>query len=69
MEKVAHLQLSSIFDHAFNHGGKRTYKVLQKLGWLDQDGNLYLDNVPALKKAYRIAKGLPPIEAQQRHVV
>jgi lysophospholipase L1-like esterase len=50
-----YLRLIDIFDHAINNGGKRTYSVLQKLGWLDQEGKLYLDNVPALKHAYERA--------------
>ncbi len=56
-----YLRLIDIFDHAINNGGNRTMKVLKKLGWLDQDGKLYLDNVPALKQAYERAtapKGL-----------
>ena len=53
--RFKHLSLEDIFDHALNHGGNRTNKVLQKLGWLDSYGKLRAENVIELKRAYERA--------------
>lgn len=42
--------LETILKHALNDGGERTFSVLQKMGWLEKNGRLML-NEPALNTA------------------